>query len=211
MSPSGISVKLEQAGKRYNRDWIFKKLDLELHTGDFISIAGANGAGKSTLLQCLMGYQSLSTGTLWYQMDGRKLSADACFEQMSLVSPYLELPEGYTLQELIDFHFGLKAHDPRMHLAEMLEDCKLSAHLHKQLWHFSSGMKQRAKLLLGFGAATPLLFLDEPTTNLDQKGFEWFDALMERATQFDKIIVIASNQAHETQRCNKQLQLADYK
>lgn len=211
MSPSGISVKLDQAGKRYNRDWIFKRLDLELQPGDLVSVAGANGSGKSTLLQCIMGYQSLSTGSLHYHFDGKPLAEDARFAYMSLVSPYLELPEGYTLQELIDFHFGLKALHPQFDLAAMLDACKLSAHLHKQLWHFSSGMKQRAKLLLGFGAATPLLFLDEPTTNLDQMGFEWYDYLMEGVMHHGKIIVVASNQLHETKRCNRELQLADYK
>lgn len=211
MNSGGLSLGLQQAAKRYNRDWIFRKLDLTLHAGDILAIAGANGSGKSTLLQCLMGYQSLSEGHLSYEFDGKVLAEDERFAHICLVSPYLELPEGYTLQELLDFHFGLKQANSSFDLTGLLEECKLKAHLHKQILHYSSGMKQRAKLILGFASASPFLFLDEPTTNLDQAGFEWFDSLMQRTISKHQIVVIASNQAHETQRCTRQINIADYK
>lgn len=205
------TLELLQGSKRYNRDWIFKKLDLTLKAGDILAIAGSNGAGKSTLLQCLMGYQSLSGGTLTYEINNRQLSEDERFPYISIVSPYLELPEGYTLQELITFHFGLKAPRKTIDLNQLLEDCKLKAHLHKQILHYSSGMKQRAKLVLGFASACPFLFLDEPTTNLDQEGFDWFDHLMTQVNTEHQIVVIASNQQHETKFATRSLRISEYK
>jgi len=211
MSQKGLSLHLEQGAKRYNRDWIFRKLDLQLRGGDLLAIAGPNGAGKSTLLQCLMGYQSLTQGSLQYEFEGKTVGEDQRFSLISLVSPYLELPEGYTLQELLDFHFGLKKMASDCDLPAMLDACKLKAHLNKPIMHYSSGMKQRAKLVLGFASASPFLFLDEPTTNLDQAGFDWFDSLMRELDAANRMVIIASNQAHETKRCNRHLNIVDYK
>lgn len=211
MSQQGLSLRLEQGAKRYNRDWIFRKLDLKLEAGDLLAIAGPNGAGKSTLLQCLMGYQSLTEGKLHVEFAGKAIAEENRYPLISLVSPYLELPEGYTLKELLDFHFGLKKMAAHAHLPTMLEACNLGAHLNKQLVHFSSGMKQRAKLVLGFAVESPFLFLDEPTTNLDQAGFDWFDSLLSNVHTHERIVVIASNQAHETKRCNRHLNIVDYK
>lgn len=211
MSQNGLSLYLQQGAKRYNRNWIFRKLDLKLEQGDLLAIAGPNGSGKSTLLQCLMGYQSLSEGSLRYELAGKTIAEENRYAHISLVSPYLELPEGYTLKELLDFHFGLKAMSPNCDLTEMLEASKLDAHLNKQIIYFSSGMKQRAKLILGFASDSPLLFLDEPTTNLDQAGFDWFDTLITQSSAAHRILVIASNQAHETKCCNKLLNISDYK
>ena len=71
-------------------------------------------------------------------------------------------------------------------------------------------MKQRVKLLLALGADVPLLLLDEPTTNLDEQGVEWYQALINKAATTQSVVV-ASNQPHEYAFCTQNIQVAAYK
>lgn len=212
MSQAGIRIMLEGAGKRYQRDWIFKNVTQSFEAGSSWAITGSNGSGKSTLLQCLLGYQSLSIGMRRYEMAGNPLNEDQLFNHLSIVTPYLELPEGYTLAEMLQFHFGLKKPHPDLPFQSLVSEAGLEKHLHKQLQHYSSGMKQRVKLILAFGSETPLLFLDEPTTNLDQSGCHWYDQLVERWLAVGTgSLFVASNQQHEYSRCQQVLSIADLK
>jgi ABC-type multidrug transport system ATPase subunit len=70
-------------------------------------------------------------------------------------------------------------------------------------------MKQRLKLALAFYSDTSLLFLDEPTTNLDQNAIAWYLANLD--TQKGRTIVIASNQEHEYPRNSLKIDLSEYK
>lgn len=64
-----MQIQLEQAGKRYNRDWIFRKLSYTFQQGNAYAIIGANGSGKSTLLQAIAGSTNISEGKLLYWGD----------------------------------------------------------------------------------------------------------------------------------------------
>jgi ABC-type multidrug transport system ATPase subunit len=71
-------------------------------------------------------------------------------------------------------------------------NCGLSSALHRQVKLFSSGMKQRARLGAAFFSDVPLLLLDEPCSNLDSRGVDWYHSLV--SSQLDgRIMVIASN------------------
>jgi ABC-type multidrug transport system ATPase subunit len=71
-------------------------------------------------------------------------------------------------------------------------------------------MKQRLKLLMAVYADTPLLLLDEPCSNLDNQGIEWYRNLVQ--TQLKKrTIIIASNQLFEYDFCDSTLSVHDFK
>ena len=61
-----LEIVLENAGKRYNRDWIFRGVDYRFTEGESYAITGNNGSGKSTLLQCIAGAQDLKEGKCIY-------------------------------------------------------------------------------------------------------------------------------------------------
>ena len=58
-----MKIKLSNAGKRFNREWIFRHSDLEFSNGQAYAITGPNGSGKSTLLQAIAGMLQLSEGS----------------------------------------------------------------------------------------------------------------------------------------------------
>lgn len=193
---SGVGFRLHQAGKRFNRDWIFRGLDFDLEAGQQFALIGPNGSGKSTLLGVIAGFQSLSTGTIVWHEANQAIDRDNIYQKLVLTAPYLELPEHLTAQELFDFHFKLKGSRYTGAYPDLLQTAGLNQVTHKSIRDYSSGMKQRLKLLLVFYSDVPLLLLDEPTANLDQNGIDWYLQLKEEQTA-GRTLVIASNQTYE--------------
>ena len=116
---------------------------------------------------------------------------------MAMVAPYLELPEELTFRELIDFQIRMDTQklewQPFLEVAEAL---KMEKHLDRFISAYSTGMKQKAKIISAFGMERPVLFLDEPTSNLDQESQEW---VLHRIADLKKsrLIVMASNEPAE--------------
>ncbi|MDO8993892.1 MAG: ATP-binding cassette domain-containing protein [Daejeonella sp.] len=205
-----MKINLEHIGRRFNREWIFRDVNYVFESGSSYAILGANGAGKSTMLQAISGSLSSSEGTISYTMGGVLLNPENVFEHLSMAAPYLELIEELTLRELIDFHFRFKKYRSGLDRDLLIELMSLKRSEHKAIKYFSSGMKQRVKLALAFCSDTDMILLDEPASNLDQQGLEWYLSLVEKYSA-DRILIICSNQIQEYSFCKKQLNVADYK
>jgi len=205
-----LKIQIEEASKRFQYEWIFKNLNLSLQSGDRLAVTGSNGSGKSTLLKCLAGSIPLSSGKVSYNLNGAEIPNTDWFKQLTIAAPYLELPEEFTLEELLDFHFKFKSPKQGLDISEMLEILYLSDHRNKLVSQFSSGMKQRVKLGLSLFSDVSIVFLDEPTTNLDKKGVSWYLDLVEKYTK-DQILMICSNEPREFEFCQEKLVLEDYK
>jgi ABC-type multidrug transport system ATPase subunit len=203
-------IQLTNIGRRFNRDWIFRGIDHTFSIGESYAILGPNGSGKSTLFQVLNGSLSPSEGTLAYTFDGKNIRPEEIFQQLSLAAPYLELIEEFTLQEVINFHFKFKAYKPGIDAAIVVDLLGMAAHKNKLIKYFSSGMKQRLKLALAFCSDTPILMLDEPTSNLDTQGVDWYLSLVEQYAK-NRLTIICSNQEHEYGFCGERLNISDYK
>ena len=205
-----MKIILQNIGRRFNRDWIFHNIDYEFALGESYAILGPNGSGKSTLLSVLNGSLSPSAGTISYLSDDKTIEATDIFNHLSLAAPYLELIEDFSLIEMIDFHFKFKARKNGMDNETIINLLNMQASKNKQIKYFSSGMKQRLKLALAFCSDTPLLMLDEPTSNLDAQGVSWYLHLVEQFAA-GRLTIICSNQEHEYGFCRHRLDISDYK
>jgi ABC-type multidrug transport system ATPase subunit len=205
-----ITISLEDIGRRFNRDWIFKNISYTFTSGNSYAILGSNGSGKSTLLQILNGSLGPSKGKITYTFNGSVISTEAIYEHLSLAAPYLELIEDFSLNEMIDFHFKFKSLLPGISKQDVIALLNLNTSANKLIKYFSSGMKQRLKLALAFCSDTPILMLDEPTSNLDTQGIEWYRDLVQQFSA-NRLTIVCSNQLHEYDFCQYQLNIADYK
>jgi ABC-type multidrug transport system ATPase subunit len=206
----GLKITLTNAGRRFNRDWIFKGIDYTFTSGNSYAVLGPNGSGKSTLLQILNGSLSPSTGTVAFFENGQLLDIETVFKHISLAAPYLELIEEFSLQEMIDFHFQFKPYIPGMDKAGLIALLGMQTSKNKLIKYFSSGMKQRLKLALAFCSDTAILMLDEPTSNLDTQGVDWYLELVKQYAG-NRLIIVGSNQEQEYNFCTHQLSITDYK
>jgi len=204
-----MKIILENLGRRFNKEWIFKDISYAFSQGHQYAILGPNGSGKSTLLSVLLGNLTPSEGKLAY-IDEKEILPERIFNAISLAAPYLDLIEEFTLQETIDFHFQFKNYQQGFNAAAVLELLALSKAEDKPLKYFSSGMKQRTKLALAFCTDTPILVLDEPTSNLDTQGTDWYLSLVERFSK-DRLVLVGSNQSYEYDFCGHHLNILDYK
>lgn len=205
-----MEIVAENLGKKYNREWIFKNLNYRFQDNNSYAIIGPNGSGKSTLLQVISGFLPCSSGKINYFENNAAITPENFFYYISLASPYLELIEELNLQEIIDFHFQFKPTNLKNPKEELIEILGLEKAAQKEIKFFSSGMKQRVKLGLAFYSACPILLLDEPTSNLDKAGIEWYMEQVEKIRK-GRVTIICSNQPYEYEFCKQVLQIQDFK
>ncbi|HSB94538.1 MAG TPA: ATP-binding cassette domain-containing protein, partial [Flavitalea sp.] len=165
-----MKISLSDAGKRFNRDWIFRRFNYSFEPGNAYAITGANGSGKSTLLQVIAGAMTLSAGSIEFSIDNRSIDPDLAFRSVSMAAPYMELIEEMSAIEFLEFHNKFKPFLPGKTVTGILGEVQLISASKKQIRYYSSGMKQRVKLAQAIFSASSCLLLDEPCTNLDVEG-----------------------------------------
>ncbi|TMI94066.1 MAG: ATP-binding cassette domain-containing protein [Bacteroidetes bacterium] len=205
-----MKVSLTDAGKRFNRDWIFRHLTYTFEEGNSYAIVGPNGSGKSTLLQVLSGAMQASEGTCEWSIRNRQLPNDEVYNHVSICAPYLEVVEEMTIKEFLGFHHHFKPFLASLSIDCIIASVGLSEAVRKQIRYYSSGMKQRVKLAQAFFSDTPILLLDEPCTNLDVTGIELYHKLIEDYC-VNRLVIVSSNDEIEYKFCRKRINVVDYK
>lgn len=206
-----VEVHLENVGRRFNINWIFRKINITLNTNQHVVIIGSNGSGKSTLLKIISGVVSPSEGKVTYKINNVEVKPDAIYQHISICTPYLSLPEELTLDELLKFHQKLKPLDQVYTGTTFAKRLNLDYQPDKDIHLYSSGMKQRVKLGLALFSKCPILLLDEPLSNLDNEGENWYLKIVEEQ-QKDRLIIVCSNQVkNEYTFCTQTIDITDYK
>ncbi len=207
-----MKVSLHIVGRRFNRQQVFKGLNHNFESGSKTAILGGNGSGKSTLVKILSYSLSASKGELQYfQADGTVISPNEVPFKISLAAPYLELIEELSAKDFLNFYQKFKPFLEGINTDSFLEICYLESSKDKDLKNFSSGMKQRFRLGLALLSDTQLVLLDEPTSNLDQKGIAWYKGLIEKYLG-NRTLVIGSNYSEdEISFCEERIVIEDFK
>ena len=206
-----IKLTLQNTGKKFNREWIFRSLNLEMRLGDSIAILGANGSGKSTIARVMSGFMIPSEGTVQLEINGVVIEDNNYYKHLSYVAPYLDLLEEFTLTEMLNFHRKFKPMLNNLSTSELISRLGMERQENKIISQFSSGMKQRVKLLLAIMVKVPLTFLDEPTVNLDAQGIDWYRSLLTEYSDQRIIVVCSNDQSAEHDFCLQTLHVGDYK
>ncbi len=205
-----MQITLQQVSKRYRYEWIFKNIDYQFDEGGRYAITGSNGSGKSTLMKILSGHLTPSKGSVEFKKKDGKIKPDEVYSQLSYAAPYIELIEELALKEAVDFHQRFKPFLEGLDAPEVIDLLAFPKAARKQVRHFSSGMKQRLKLALAFCSQSSLLLLDEPTTNLDKQGVDWYLGLADRFLE-RRTVVVASNVEVDFSFCSDLLHIQQYK
>jgi ABC-type multidrug transport system ATPase subunit len=206
-----LTIRTHDLGKRFNREWIFKKFTYQFSAGTIYAITGPNGSGKSTLISVLSGHVPPSIGSLTYEnTDGSKISEEDIFKHVAMAAPYMDLIDEFTVEEHLEFHFKLKPIKAGLSVEDILGLSYLQNARKKYVLNLSSGMKQRLRLAMAFFSEYQILLLDEPATNLDAKALAWYQGEIARV-QPDSIILIASNNDFEYPPNSEFINVLDFK
>lgn len=195
---SGISLNVTNLTKRFGRKPVFEPVTFTASSGEVVILAGANGSGKSTLIKLLAGVLSSSTGKCEWSEDGKVIEYEVLQQRIGFVAPYLELYNELTAAEHIEFVAQLKSKVvSREESVALLTSFGLNdaiASSARYVGKYSSGMQQRVRFAMAFACSPDVLFLDEPSSNLDDAGTT---ILFEKIKAFKGIVFIATNDAKE--------------
>jgi ABC-type multidrug transport system ATPase subunit len=205
-----MKIKLSKAGKRFNREWVFRNADFEFDAAVSYAITGPNGSGKSTLLQCIGGMLQLSEGAIAYGTETMPLSAETAHRQISFCAPYLDVIEEMTLIEFLQFHNQFKTFINKISIEQIIEEIALKQAAAKQIRFYSSGMKQRVKLAQAIFSDASIVLLDEPCSNLDLAGIELYHSLIDKYCK-ERVVIVCSNDEVEYSFARERISILDYK
>jgi ABC-2 type transport system ATP-binding protein len=160
-------------------------------------LLGPNGAGKSTLLRILLGFLRPDRG------EGRVLGYDIQKDQFPIRRLVGYMPEDDCLipgMDAVTFtaYFGELSGMPRQEAMKRAHDVLFYVGLgearYRLLETYSAGMKQRLKLAQALVHDPKLLFLDEPTSNLDPQGrSEILELIKDISSKKDIQVLISSH------------------
>jgi len=206
-----MTISLSDAGKRFNRDWIFRHFNYHFISGNSYAIVGPNGSGKSTLLQVISGAVGLSEGSVVSRESSAVSPAvENVYQYISIAAPYLEVIEEMTVIEFLEFHQNFKPLLPDTSIKEIISVVGLESAAQKQIRYYSSGMKQRVKLAQAIFSDVPVILLDEPCTNLDLTGIALYQQLIETYCK-DRLVIVSSNDEAEYGFCKERINMMEYK
>jgi ABC-type multidrug transport system ATPase subunit len=194
-----MRITLSDAGKRFNREWIFRHFGYSFFSSNAYAITGPNGSGKSTLLQFIAGALMPTEGKVSYY-NGSDTTVEQYFPLISIAAPYLEIVEEMTANEFFRFHLAFKPLMPDISIQQILERVGLQDAAEKQIRYYSSGMKQRIKLAQAFFSDTQVVLLDEPTTNLDASGISLYHEMIREYCN-ERLVIVSSNDQMEYSFC----------
>ncbi len=163
-----MNLRVKNLCKMYNEKTVLFLDGLSIKSGAFLGIIGANGAGKSTFLNLLAGLDQPSQGTIYY---GEDESTSPPLDRMTLVfqKPYMMRTsvEKNIAAPLVWRRWAQEAINSRTW--ELMEGLGILHLRNQKAWTLSGGESQKVALARAISFEPDLLFLDEPTANIDPK------------------------------------------
>ncbi len=183
---------------------------LDFHPQRIYSLVGPNGCGKSTLLQILALLLKPSAGEIYFEgerIPWKKRVLQRIRRQVTLVhqSPYL-----FHRSVRYNLAFGLKirnihGEEQRQRIHEALDLVGLAGFGRRNARELSGGEQQRVAIARALLLRPKVLLLDEPTSNMDKKSIEAFDALIPTLSHQDITIIQATHLPDQPQRLGSQI------
>jgi len=200
-------VEAHQLSKSYGKNAVFTDLSFTT-TSSVVGIAGRNGAGKSTLLKCIAGLLKPTSGHItWMNGDDQNINPDQLKKRLGYAAPYISLYEELTVTENLTFLFDVRNEKNRGQIDGVLQRTGASPFKDSLFGSLSTGQQQRARIAAAIVHQPVILFLDEPGSNLDDKGRAIVHDLVDEFRLQNKLLILASNQSYELDLCDSIIDL----
>ncbi len=205
------SIQANSIIKVFGRRLIFRNFNFNFDKYGVYGISGQNGSGKTTLLKIIANLLSPTQGKIVHKHAGKEIPDEELHNYIGFVAPYLVLYDEFSpVENLKQFSKirGVKYDEEKANY--LFEELNLFDRRNEILKVYSSGMKQRVKLIFSLIHSPVFLLMDEPTSNLDDKGRKIIYDIIAKEKE-DKIMIIASNDKSDLQECKQVINIEDYK
>ncbi|AIR69848.1 MULTISPECIES: ABC transporter ATP-binding protein [Dickeya] len=217
-----VLVQLDNVHKIFLTDEIethaLSKINLSIHSGEYVSIAGPSGCGKSTLLS-IMGLLDTPTEGR-YRLNGtdverigrremarlRNREIGFIFQSFNLISD-LTIAENVALP--LTYRNDLSRSEQKARVIQALEKVNMSHRVRHYPSQLSGGQQQRVAVARAIVGKPSLLLADEPTGNLDSANAEAVMNILDELHQDGATICIVTHDPRSAMRAQRTIVLSD--
>ena len=188
-------IWVDSLTKKFGKLSAVDNISFSVKKGEAVAFWGSNGAGKTTVLRCLLGIIPCEGGIRIHGFDVESESKKAR-KLIGFVPQEITFHDNLSVKETVEFYAQLKKTTLES-IESWIEKLGLKPHLSKTIKELSGGMKQKLALAIALLSNPPILFLDEPTANLDMRSRDDFLELLSLLKKEGKTIVFSSHRLEE--------------
>jgi putative ABC transport system ATP-binding protein len=214
-------LSMRQISKVYRTDLVethaLRDFNLEVASGEFVSVTGPSGSGKTTFLNIAGLLEAPTTGR--YVLDGEDVSSlgdDArsrirnrkigfIFQSFNLI-PDLDVFDNVDVPLR---YRGMRAAERKRRIEEVLELVGLAARRHHIPAQLSGGQQQRVAIARALAGDPACLLADEPTGNLDSLMARQVMDLLEQINARGTTIIMVTHDPELAQRAHRNVHILD--
>ena len=193
-------------------------VDLEIGSGEFVSVIGKSGSGKTTLINMLTGIDQPSSGEIFvggvaiHNLNEGEMAAwrgrnmGVAFQFFQLL-PTLSVFQNVMIpMDFCNMFTPAERRERAMHLLELVD---IAEHAHKLPSRLSGGQQQRAAIARALANDPPIICTDEPTGNLDSKTAGQIFDLFQQLVKDGKTILMVTHDDDLAKQASRTVIIAD--
>ncbi|MFA6866958.1 MAG: ABC transporter ATP-binding protein [Clostridia bacterium] len=199
------ALKVQNLSKKIGKKSIISNISFDVKYGETVGIVGINGAGKTSILKCLCGLWTKYEGKIFVNGFDFKDKPNECLFCMGTMIENPSLFPNMTLKQNIEYFGAFCTYDYQSRINLFLDFLKLDVFYNKKVRTFSTGMKQKACLLIVLMKKPSILLLDEPTSMLDPLSAEEIRIFLNYIKEKEKVstLICSHNLVEIEDLCDK--------
>ncbi len=192
-------VETHSLTKRYGDFTALEGFSFGVARGEVVGLLGPNGAGKTTLLRLMLGFLRPTAGTATIDgLDCYRRSYEV-HRRVSYLPGDARLFRTMRARDVIDFFTTVRRDGSRPRADRLARD-RFGLDLARPVAAMSTGMRQKLALAVTLAVDTPLVILDEPTSNLDPTVRADVAALVAEAKAAGRTVIFSSHVISEVEQ-----------
>ncbi len=200
-------LEIEKLNFSYGETSVLSDISFSIYEGDFLGVVGPNGSGKTTLLRLILGLNKLSDGNIKILNQSIKNFKDWCmigYVPQKVTNFDSNYPA--SVKEIVSMGirkkglFSINSKKKESLIKTALKVVDMTEFQDRRIGELSGGQQQRIFIARAIVNNPKILFLDEPTTGIDQESKIKFYELLHSLNKKGITIVLIS---HDISRITK--------